>query len=76
MSGTDAPLVTPTVVTPSSHASSTSRAKSIRCAERAPAFKATSTKRFELDEFVDPTTSTRSHSGAIALTATWRLVVA
>ena len=37
---------------------------------------ATSTRRFEFEEFSAPTTSTISHFGAICFTAFWRLVVA
>ena len=48
----------------------------MRCAAPAPACSATSTSRTELDEFFEPTTSTRSHCGAIAFTATWRFWVA
>ena len=74
-SGALAPDVMPTVSTPSSHASSTWEALSIRC-EAAPCSRATSTSRFEFDEFVDPITSTRSASRASSLTAIWRFVVA
>ena len=37
---------------------------------------ATSTSRAELDEFLDPTTSTRSQPSPSRFTASWRLVVA
>ena len=43
---------------------------------RAPARIATSTNRAELDEFLDPTTSTRSQPAPSRFTASWRLVVA
>ncbi len=76
MSGTEAPLVTPTVVTPSSHSSFRREALSMRWEASAPAARATSTSRTEFEELSEPTTITSSHSGAIVLTATWRLVVA
>ena len=74
-SGALAPEVMPTVSTPSSQASSTCVSLSIRC-DCAPCSRATSTRRFEFDELREPMTSTRSHSGAICLTAAWRFVVA
>ncbi len=43
---------------------------------RAPRSRATSTRRFEFEEFVEPITRTRSHCAAIWLTAAWRFVVA
>src|SRR2546426_3836272 len=58
-----APDVIPTVRLPSSHSSSTSSSLSIRCAS-APWARATSTRRFEFDEFFEPITRTRSHSPA------------
>ena len=68
--------MTPTVVTPSSHARSISDAWSTRYDDRAPASSATSTSRTEFDEFAEPTVMTRSHSGASFFTATWRFWVA
>ena len=38
--------------------------------------RATSTSRLEFDELGEPTTSTRSHSAAMARTASWRFWVA
>src|SRR5215212_6918422 len=58
-SGALAPEVIPTVSTPSSHSSRTSCSLSIRW-DAAPCWRATSTSRFELEEFRDPITSTRS----------------
>src|SRR5690606_22980575 len=75
-SGTEAPEVRPTVVTPSSQLSSISAAKSTRWASRAPAWRATSTRRLELEELREPTTITRSASAPICLTASWRFCVA
>lgn len=60
----------PTVVTPSSQASSISEAKSTRWAAGAPASRATSTMRIELEEFFEPTTMTSSASSASFFTAT------
>ena len=65
----------PTTRLPSSHSSRTWVSLSIRC-ESAPWSRATSTRRFEFDELLEPITSTRSHSRAIWRTAIWRLVVA
>ena len=65
-SGADAPDVTPTVVTPSSHASSISVSSSIRCDATPPA-RATSTRRFEFDELREPITSSRSTSASSLL---------
>ncbi len=58
-SGADAPEVTPTTEMPSSQRSSISVASSIRC-DGTPPLSAVSTRRFEFDEFVEPTTSSRS----------------
>ena len=52
-----------------------SPALSIRCPS-VPQSRATSTSRFELDEFFDPITSSRSHFEAISRTAACRFVVA
>ena len=41
-----------------------------------PARRATSASRLVLDELAEPTTTTRSHSGAMARTASWRFCVA
>ena len=65
----------PTVSTPSSHSSCTCVWLSIRC-EAAPCSRATSTRRLELEELVEPITSTSSHSRASCLTAICRFVVA
>ncbi|CAB4652005.1 unannotated protein [freshwater metagenome] len=70
ISGTDAPLETPIVVTPVNHSSLTSSAKSTRYAALAPYSSETSTKRTEFEEFVEPTTKTKSACGAICLMAT------
>ena len=48
---------------------------SISCAPTPPA-RATSTSRFEFEEFREPTTSSRSISAIISLTAHWRFEVA
>src|SRR6266566_6541407 len=64
ISGTDAPLDSPTVRTPSSHRSSTAALSSTRRAAGAPASSATSTMRTELDELAEPTTRNRSTRGA------------
>ena len=74
-SGADAPDVIPTVRTPSSQRSSISVSSSIRCPDT-PAARATSTSRFEFDEFFEPITSSRSISASISFTAHWRLEVA
>ncbi len=74
-SGALAPEVMPTVSTPPSHSSRTWVWLSIRC-EAAPCSRATSTRRLELEELVEPITRTSSHSRASCLTAIWRLVVA
>ena len=42
----------------------------------APASSATSASRTELEELAEPTTITRSASGLISLTASWRFWVA
>ena len=60
-SGALAPEVMPTVSTPSSQASSTWVWLSIRC-EAAPCSRATSTRRLEFEELVEPITRTRSDS--------------
>ena len=65
----------PTTRLPSSHSSCTWVSLSIRC-DSAPWSRATSTRRFEFDELLEPITSTRSHSRAIWRTASWRFVVA
>src|SRR5690348_3614326 len=75
-SGTDAPLVSPTVLTPSSHSGRSADASSTRYAAPAPPSRATSTRRTELDELVEPTTRTRSDWPAMALTADCRFCVA
>ena len=64
------------MLTPSSQASSISLASSTRYAALAPASRATSASRTELEEFAEPTTITRSASGLISLTASWRFWVA
>src|SRR5262249_17571018 len=74
-SGALAPDVMPTVCPPSSHSSRTWVWLSIRW-EAAPCSRATSTRRLEFEELVDPITNTRSHSLASCLTAIWRFVVA
>jgi hypothetical protein len=74
-SGADAPDVIPTVSIPSSHASSISASSSIRC-DGTPDARATSTSRFEFDEFREPITSSRSISPSMSFTAHWRLEVA
>ena len=76
ISGTEAPLDSPTVRTPASHASSIIELSSTRCAASAPASSATSTMRTELDELAEPTTRKSSTAGAIALTAACRFWVA
>ena len=68
--------MTPTVATPSNQDSSTWFAKSTRSARRAPYSRATSLSRTEFEEFAEPTTITRSASGAIFLIAVCRLEVA
>ena len=68
--------MTLTVRTPSSQASSISEASSTRYDAFAPASRATSTRRTELEELPDPTTITRSVSGEISFTASWRFWVA
>ena len=73
--GAEAPDVRPTTSTPSSHASSMSVSSSINWPPTPPA-RATSTSRFEFDEFRDPTTSRRSISAIISFTAHCRLDVA
>ncbi|CEI30477.1 Protein of unknown function [Propionibacterium freudenreichii] len=75
-SGTDAPLVTPTVLTPSNQSGSISSALSTRRACFAPDSRATSTRRTELDEFCEPTTITRSECLAMSFTADCRFWVA
>ena len=76
ISGTEAPLDRPTVVTPSSQASSIAPASSTRWASRAPWSRATSPSRTELEELAEPTTMTRSLWAAICFTASWRFWVA
>ena len=68
--------MTLTVSTPSSQDSSISVASSTRYDARAPASRATSTRRTELEELPDPTTITRSASTEISLIAIWRFWVA
>ena len=75
-SGTEAPEVTPTLSTPSNHSSRSSETLSMRWEDFAPASSATSIRRTEFEEFGEPTTRTRSASGAIFLIATWRFWVA
>jgi len=65
----------PTVRTPSSQRSSISVSSSIRC-PATPEARATSTRRFEFDEFFEPSTRSRSISASISLTAHWRFEVA
>ena len=72
----EAPEVTLTVRTPSSHASSSSVTSSMRYDAFAPASSATSTRRTEFDELAEPTTITRSAVAPISFTATWRFWVA
>lgn len=76
MSGTEAPEERPTLVTPSSQASSISLAKSTRYAAGTPACLATSTMRIEFEEFFEPTTITSSAWPASSLIAIWRFCVA
>ena len=66
--GAEAPAVSPIVPAPASQPSSMSYGPSIRYAG-VPSRSATSTRRREFDEFADPATRTRSHSLAIARTA-------
>ena len=74
-SGALAPEEMPTTRSPSSHSSRTwSRCRSGRTPRRDRARRRRA--GCEFDEFCEPTTSTRSHSPAICLTAAWRFVVA
>src|SRR5699024_2311319 len=68
ISGADAPAVTPTVLHPSNHLGSIISGLSSKYA-LAPSRSATSRRRLELELLGLPTTSTRSHFGAIDLTA-------
>ena len=74
-SGALAPELIPTTRLPTSHSSRTCISLSTRW-DSAPWSRATSTRRFEFEELLEPITSTRSHSPAIWRTASWRLVVA
>src|SRR5882672_9062536 len=74
-SGAEAPAVSPTLFTPSSHLGSMSEAESMRAA-LTPRRSATSTRRFELELFCEPTTRMRSTSCATCSTASWRFCVA
>ena len=75
-SGTEAPLVTPTLTDAGEPVLVDLAGVVDQVDARAPASSATSTSRTEFDEFVEPTTMTRSHSGAICLTTSWRFWVA
>jgi len=75
-SGAEAPADRPIVVTPSKAFQSMAAAFSISSARLAPARRATSTRRIELDELAEPITKTTSELGATVLIASWRLVVA
>ena len=70
-SGAEAPAVTPMRVLPSSQCGSMAAALSIRWASQ-PRRSARSRRRLELELLAAPTTSIRSHSSAICLTASWR----
>src|SRR6185295_3124127 len=74
-SGAEAPAVTATFLTESSQAGFTS-SQSFTRNERTPLLAPTSTSRFELELFSDPTTSSRSQATATAFTAICRFSVA
>ena len=65
-SGADAPAVMPTVAAPSAATRRRCPSRRRRGTRGRPRARATSTRRFELDEVSEPTTSTTSASRAIA----------